>query len=76
MNRITGRCLWRKLFCKPQRFVEVIGTSNQRQVMSHDEFVSRTIAENRVNANFGCLGFLTRREPKHVIEHVMRHWMI
>jgi len=62
----------RKLFRWPTRIVEVIGPSNQRLMMTHDEYISKTLTERRCDADMMRMGISVRRGPDHLVEHVMR----
>jgi hypothetical protein len=62
----------RNLFRWPTRVVEIIGPSNHRQTITHDEYISRTIAERRCDAELMRLGFSVRKESDYLVEHVMR----
>lgn len=65
-----------RLFKRPKRLVEIKVPSGQKQVMSHDEYILKTIAEKKAEAELLHMGISTRRESDRLIEDVMRRWMI
>ena len=62
----------RKIFRCPVRTVEVIEPSKRRQTMSHDEYVSQSIAKNRLQAELLWMGLRLESQPEHLREHVER----
>jgi hypothetical protein len=63
--------MWRKLFRKQGRFSEVSTPSGEKRVLSHEEYVSRSIADRRVEAELFRLGISARRDPRHLVEYVI-----
>jgi hypothetical protein len=59
-------------FFKQRRFVEVRGPSGHRQIMSKEEYILKLTAEKRAEALLIHQGIFVRREPDHLVEHVMR----
>jgi hypothetical protein len=62
----------RKLFQTRQRFVEVLGPSGHRQIMSKEEYILKLTAEKRAEALLIHQGIFVRRIPDHSVEHVVR----
>lgn len=54
--------------------VEVTAPSGHRQVMSHDEYVSKVIADQRERAERMRLGIAPWRDLSS--EHVLRRWLM
>ncbi len=62
----------RKLFCRPFKVVELNGSSGQRQVMNHDEYVRKSIEERRTEMVLLRMGFSKPRYHVQKVEHVER----
>lgn len=65
----------RKLFRKHLRLVEVADSSSQKKVMSHDQYISKTIAERRNEAELMRLGISAPSMSDHRAEQIMRRWI-
>ena len=65
MSKIMG------LF-QQRRLVEVRGPSGHRQIMSKEEYILKLTAEKRADALLIRQGIFVRRDPDHLVEHVMR----
>jgi hypothetical protein len=48
--------MWRRIFQRSLRVVEVTGPSNQKRIISQDEYIHEAVAENRLRAELGRLG--------------------
>jgi len=64
--------MWRKLFLKTFRVIELVTPSGRRQTMSLDEYRDNYIRENRERARMAYLGMAMRPERHHATEYLFR----
>lgn len=65
----------RDLFRRRERIVEIEGPAGRRETVSVEEYISRTIANQRAEAELLRMGFSGRRNPDFMVKHVVRRWM-
>jgi hypothetical protein len=67
--------MWRRFFKKERRFVEVSGPSDQKRILSHEEYIAETLNENRVRAELARHGISLPQKPDKIIEHIIDRFM-
>jgi hypothetical protein len=65
----------RKFSKSRSRLVEVRGPSQQTRVMSHEDYVSKTIEEKRNEVELFRAGLSFRGNSDHRGEQIMRRWI-